>query len=315
MASDQAQSQLPARPEAVIGCEREADLVGDGGFVGVGHEGGRHRGVDPHAALALLEQRQVLVEAVVRRARRAGFVHHVDVEVQRLSPGGLVELGGPLFVEPAGPEGIRHRREERHVLAPAGLAASADAVDLVVAVGHCRGGLAHELPGGSLGHLEAGLLHEVLAVHHHRRLAVERRGVERAVHRQAIGDGGQQVVGVPVVGHALVERHEPVVRAPDGHFVGADRHHVVLSAAGGDVGRDVLAQHVLLERDPFERYVGIGFEEVVGQALHPDHVAVVHGRDRQGRLVLGMRQRGRHAQRRSTPEGARRLGHVVLPKA
>ena len=136
MASDHAHSQLPRLPRPVVGRQRVADLVGDGRVLRVGHEGGGDGGVDPHAALALLEQRQVLVEAVGRGARRAGVLHQVDVELQRVLPFRLVELRLPVLVEPARAEGVRHGGQEGHVLAPAGLAAQADAVDAVGAVGH-----------------------------------------------------------------------------------------------------------------------------------------------------------------------------------
>jgi hypothetical protein len=51
--------------EARVGCQREADLVGLGRGRRTGHEGRGQCGVDPHAAPALLEQRRVLVEALV----------------------------------------------------------------------------------------------------------------------------------------------------------------------------------------------------------------------------------------------------------
>ena len=59
----------------------------------------------------------------------------------------------------------------------------------------------------------------------------------------------------------------------------------------GDVGRHLLAQHVLFERDPVQLDVGIGLGEIVRQLLHVDHIAVVDGRDRQRRFgVSGKRE-------------------------
>ena len=55
-----------ALAQAGIGGQSEADLIGDSRVIGVGHEGSGDGGVDPHAALALLEQGQVFVEAVGR---------------------------------------------------------------------------------------------------------------------------------------------------------------------------------------------------------------------------------------------------------
>src|SRR3546814_10353854 len=51
--------------DAFLGREESvAHLVGNRRIVRVGDEGRRDRGIHPHAALALLEQRQVFVEAV-----------------------------------------------------------------------------------------------------------------------------------------------------------------------------------------------------------------------------------------------------------
>ncbi len=267
--------------------DRVGDLVGDGRLLRIGDERPGRGGVDPHAALALLEQRQVLVEAVRRGALRARVLHQVGVELQRRLPLGLVELRGPLLVEPAGAEAVGHRADQRHVLAPAGLAAQADAVDVGRAVGHLAGRVADELPGRVLGHGEPGLLEEVGAVHQEGALAVEGRGVELAVDGQAAADRRQHVVDL--VGGVELERHQPALLAPDRHLVVADGQDVVLAAAGGDVGRHPLAQDVLLERHPVHRDVGVRLVERAGQALHADHVAVVHGRDRDR---LGIRRRG-----------------------
>ena len=105
---------------------------------------------------------------------------------------------------------------------------------------------------GAFRHLQAGLLEQVGAVHHHRALAVERRGVELAVDGDRVADLRQQV-GDVIVGAEIVERHQPALLGPDRHLVGADGENVELAALGGDVGGDPLAQHILLQRHPFDR--------------------------------------------------------------
>jgi hypothetical protein len=106
IARAQAQSQL-ALAQAGVRRECEADLVGDGRVVRVGHEGRRNGGVDPHAALALLEQRQVLVEAVGGVARRTRLHSSCSTKkVERILPLRLIELGVPVLVEPAGAERV-----------------------------------------------------------------------------------------------------------------------------------------------------------------------------------------------------------------
>jgi hypothetical protein len=62
-----------------------------------------------------------------------------------------------------------------------------------------------------------------------------------------------------------------------GVFVHADGHHVELTALGGNVGGDALAQHAFLQRDPLELDVRVGGLKVLAELLHLDHVAVVHG--------------------------------------
>jgi hypothetical protein len=182
-------------------------------------------------------------------ARRAGVLHQLDVEVERVLPFRLIELRLPVLVEPARAERVGGRGQERHVLAPAGLAAQADAVDAVA--GDLARRVGDEVPGRRVRHGEAGLLEQVGAIHHHRALAIERRGVELAVGGQAGADRRQQIVDV-IVGAEIVERDQPALLGPDRHFIGADGEHVELAALGGDVGRHLLAQRVLLQRDPLE---------------------------------------------------------------
>ena len=251
-------------------------MVGDRGIRRVGHETGRDGGVDPHAALALLEQGQVLVEPVRGGAGRAVIGHQVEVVRDRVLPFLAVELGFPVHVEPAPAIAVVHGTDEGHVLAPARLAAQADAIDLVPLVGHRGGGGLDVVPGRAVGDGDPGLLRQIGAVHHHRGFAVERQRIERAVDRQGIADRRQQVIDI-VIRRKVVQRRKPVLLGPDRNLIGADGQHVELTAASGDVGRDLLAQRVLLQRDPVDLNVGVFRVELGHEALHADHVAVVHG--------------------------------------
>src|SRR4029077_17102512 len=97
---------VAALAEAVVGREREANLVGDFRLFRIGHKSGRDRSVDPHAAFAVVEERQVLVEAVRRGAGGAVLLHERHVIVECRLPLWRVELWLPLLVEPARAEGI-----------------------------------------------------------------------------------------------------------------------------------------------------------------------------------------------------------------
>ena len=203
--------------------------------------------------------------------------HHVDEEVQRVGPFLRVELGLPLFVKPAGAERIRHRRDEGAAFTPTRLAAQADAIDFVVAVGHRDGRFANEVPRWRVGHFEAGRFHEIGAIHDHRAFAVERRRIKRAFVAESARHGWQDVVNVIGVAQ-IIERNEPAIGAPDRGFVHADGHDVESAAFGGDVGRHALAKNILFQRDPLDVDAGRR-GELIRVALHADHVAVVHGRD------------------------------------
>ncbi len=178
--------------------------------------------------------------------------HQLDVEVERILPFGLVELRLPVLIEPASTESIGRCRQEGDVLAPAGLAAQADAVDAGGAVGHLAGRISDEVPGGRVGHLEPCLFDQVLTVHDHRAFAVEGCRIELAVFaRQARTDGRQEIVDI-VIGAEIAERQQPALLGPDRNLIGADRHDVVLAALGGHVGCDAFTQDVFFERDPFD---------------------------------------------------------------
>jgi hypothetical protein len=229
------------------------------------------------AHLPSLKSARFSLKLLAEAPGRAVLLHHVDVEGDGVLPGLGVDLRLPLHVEPLAAVGVDQRGQEGHVVAPARLAAQAHAVHAGLGVVGLVGKFLHLGPGGLVGKLHAHLVGQVLAVHEHRALAVERRGVQLAVGRQAVADGGQQVVDV--VGGIGGDGLEPALLRPDGGLVQADGHHVELAALGGDVGGHALAQRAFLERDPLELDVGVGFFEEGGELLHLDHVAVVDGRD------------------------------------
>ena len=171
-----------ALAEAVVRRQREADVVGNRGLLRVGDEGRGNRRVDPHAALAGVEQRQVFVEAVGARTRRTGVMHAGLRSGQRRLPFRGVELRLPLLVEPARAvrnwpwrSGTPCSRPSRPCRAGRRRRCS------LRLVSHGTRGLADEFPGGCVRHLRAGLVHQVGPVHDHRAFAIERRGQQLAV--------------------------------------------------------------------------------------------------------------------------------------
>ena len=213
----------------------------------------------PH--LPSLNSARFSLKLLRRGAGRAVVLHQVDVEGDRVLPGLGVDLRLPAHVEPLAAVGVDHGRQEGHVVAPARLAAQADAVHAGLRVVDLAGERRFTcVPGRLVGHLDADLVGQVLAVHQHRALAVEGRGVELAVDRQAVAHGRQQVVDVVGGVGARSPCSQPFLR-PDRRLVHADGHHVELAALGGDVGRDALAQRAFLERDPLELDVGVGLLE------------------------------------------------------
>ncbi|MNQ90193.1 hypothetical protein D3C85_1055240 [compost metagenome] len=263
---------------------------------GIRDEGGGDRRVDPDAAFTLVEQCQIFIEAVGGRARRAVFLHQVDIHVDRVLPRLAGKLRLPFHVEQLAAVGIGHGGDQRHVVAPARLAAQADAVHAVGRIVQLGRHVAQLVPGRAVLDRHARFFHQVAAVHDHRAFAIERRRVQLAVAGQAFADGGQQVVDI-VFGVRL-DGNQPVFLAPYGRFIQADGHHVELAALGGDIGGHALAQDALFQGHPFELDVGIGLLEELAELLHFDHVAVVDGGDDQvgggksGRAEAAGDQRG-----------------------
>ena len=110
---------------------------------------------------------------------------------------------------------------------------------------------------------------------------------------QAGTHGGQDVVGI-ILGGQIVQRNQPALGGPNRRLVHADGHDVELTAFGGDVLSDALAQHIFLKCHPLNLNARIGGGEVIGETLHADHVTVIHGCDGDG---LGLHQaRGRKQQ-------------------
>ena len=146
--SAQAHSQLPRLPRPLSGASAKPTLSATiGASFGSATSEPADGGVDPHAALAGLEQREVLGEAVAGGALRAGFLHHVEVEgAASFFHSGVSNCGFHFSSNQRAPNEFDMARQERHVLAPAGLAAQADAVHAGGAVGHLLGGVARRSP-------------------------------------------------------------------------------------------------------------------------------------------------------------------------
>ncbi len=208
-------------------------------------------------------------------------------------PGLGVELGVPLHVEPACAERVGHRGDERATLAPTSLAAQANAVDIIRPVGHRCRGLADEGPGRCGRHFQTCCFHQIGAIHDHRAFAVERCRIERAVMAQTAAHGGQNVIDV-ILCRQTVQRDQPAVGTPDRRLVHADGHDVELATLRRDIGGNMLTQNVFFKRDPLDIDAGLR-GELIRVTLHPDHVAVVHSRNRDCRRVaLGKRAGGRN---------------------
>ena len=253
----------------------ESHFVSHFGLLGVGDEGRCNGCINPHAALAFVVQRQNFVEAVGRRAGRTVFGQQVHVKGDSFFPRLGFELWLPGHVKPLRAKAVGHGGQKRHVVAPARLAAQADAVHAVFRIVDFGGRIAYVIPGGTVSEFDAGFVGQVLAVHQHGAFTVERRGVHLAVHAQSVAHRGQDVIGV-VAGVAL-ELGQPAFFAPDGRLVHANGHHIELTAFGGDVRGHALAQHAFFQRDPFQGDARVGGFKVLAELFHLDHVAVVHG--------------------------------------
>ena len=193
-----ARVQAHSQPECV-GLLGRSQCEGRVGHDVLGEEAGGHGGVVPHGDLALFVERLALVEAGVGSVVFAGVVEEVDVEVQRFGELGLIDLrctdGAVVVGQPPGAtEGVEHGGEGGAEVAPAGLAAQADAGHLVGV--DLASNFRDLVPGGSVRHV----VDDVRAVHHERRLGVERRGVELTVDRETVAHGRDQVVDVVGVG-------------------------------------------------------------------------------------------------------------------
>jgi len=212
-------------------------------------------------------------------AGRAVLGHQIDIEADRRLPLRRGQLRLPVHVEPAAAEGVHERADIGHVLAPARLAAQADAIDTARGIVELRRIIGDLVIGRLVRHLQAGLLEQVLAIECEGALGIEGHGVELAVRRQAVLHGLEDV-GVVVVVAEVVDAREPAGLAPDRRLVGADGDDVELPALGGDVGGHALAEHVLLQHDPIEFVAGRLFP-LRRQLLHDDHVGIVDRGDGQ----------------------------------
>ena len=118
---------------------------------------------------------------------------------------------------------------------------------------------------------------------------------------RTIADRLQQIVEVVVFRQRAFKGQQPSAPAPDGRLQRSNRYHVILTAVRGRVRSGLLAKDILLQHDPVELNVRVLSLKLLGKALHDDHVAIVHGRNRQGRLRL-YRRRGTAQARYAKPE-------------
>ena len=262
--------------------EGVADLAGRLADGGVLERAGGRRRVVPHRHLALAERVQALAEPGLRCTGLAVGLNQVDVELDRLGELGGVHLGGVVLLEPGAAEGVDHRRQRGEHLAPAGQATKADALHAglcAVDLGRDVGDL---LPGRTLGHRDALGRQDVLAVHQHRGLAVERDGVQLAVRAGERVDHRLEhvcLVERGVLVGVAADLVQPVVLGPDRHLVRADGGDVVLARLGGDVLGDLVAQLVLGQHRVVHLDAGVLGEAVGGELLDVLHLGVAHHQD------------------------------------
>ena len=141
---------------------------------------------------------------------------------------------------------------------------------------HCSSGFFDIPPAVVVTNCDAGCVGQVAAVHDHRRFTVEWRCIKRALVAQTCAHGGQDVFDVVI--SREVQRLDPAGCTPDWGFLHADVDDVILTATGGSVGCDLLAQNAFFQRHPVQGYAGFG-SVCLGDFLHVDHVTVVHDRN------------------------------------
>ena len=135
------------------------------------------------------------------------------------------------------------------------------------------------VPRRVVGQSDAFGREHVLAVHQHRRLAVERHRVEVVLIAEGTTDTGDQVVRVirRVLGDVRAEVLDPSLLRPQRHLVGPDGEEVVASAVGGHVLGDLLPKLVLGQGHDLHRDVGVLALEVGDEGFQVRHLRVVDG--------------------------------------
>ena len=144
------------------------------------------------------------------------------------------------------------------------------------------------IPGGLFGHGEASGVEHGLVIHYKARFAVEGQSKKLVIFRQTLADRGQQIIKIIICLHVvwivfgqLIDRENPIVAAPDWHFVGPHRHDIERRRAGRHVGRHSGAQFVLGQDNPFQLNIGVRRFEFTGEILHHLHIGIVDGSNRQ----------------------------------
>ena len=205
----------------------------------------------------------------------------LGVELDRCGEFRGVDLRVPVLVEPGSAEGVHHGGQRCEDLAPAGLAAQADALHARGCAVGLGGQVGDLVPGGLLRHGQALGVEDVLAVHQEGGLAVERFAVELAVLAGQGGRVGRQdvrLVELGVLGH-VVQRRQPAVGGVERDLVVGQRRDVVLAGLAGELLADLGPDVVLRQDRVVDPDAGFLGEVIRGEPLQVLHLGVVHHQD------------------------------------
>jgi len=257
-----------------------ADLALHGGRIGF-QSAGCGGGVVPHGDLALAHVVQAFGEPGLGRPRFTVLAHQLGVKLDRCGEFRRVDLCVPVLVEPGSAEGVDHRGQRREDLAPAGLAAQADALH-ARRCAVCPGGQGRDfIPGGLLRHRQALGIEDVFPVHQEGGFAVKRFAVELPVlarQRRRIRRQDVRLVEFGIRGH-MVQRCQPAVGGIERDLIVGQRRDVVLAGLArellADLGPDIiLGQDRVVDLD-----AGFLGEVIRSEPLQILHLGVVHHQD------------------------------------
>ena len=188
------------------------------------------------------------------------------------------ELGVPVLVEPTSTVSVDHCVQRRQLLTPARETTQADSVD-ARAVDRLRR-RRHLVPRRVVRHIDARGGQEVLAVHQHRGLAIERHRVEVAVVAERPPDAGYEVVGRVgrILGDEWGEVFDPSLLGPQRNLVRADREEVIATALGRHVLGHLLPELVLGQGHDIDLDTRVRALEVGDELFQVGHRGVVDSR-------------------------------------